>query len=293
MKKLLTIIALLATAAPAFAQVTFGKWQDMGAYIGRQTEKLNTHTDEIAALKAENATLKSDLSLVIGRYDTLLRYLVIQACLNNEKIAVINTVFDWVKPFPLGNHECPPPGTRFYIPGYLSPTGPMIPPDPTDTFDRADGAAGADWSAGNIVGGKMRVLGTSLWTKALGPDQYIRARMTASSTTQWAYHGLVLRAGTGTKVQYRFTVSPNEGKYGLEYMNAAGEHTSILSGPITYTPGAEIGLRVKGTKLSIYYAGKFLGEADDSRITAGSVGLIGLAPTGQYAEFDDVYLGTE
>lgn len=58
----------LSTALPAAGQVKVQRWQDLQPYIAQQTTKLNTHTDEIAALKAENATLKSDMGLVIGRY---------------------------------------------------------------------------------------------------------------------------------------------------------------------------------------------------------------------------------
>jgi len=269
-------------AAPA-PSVTLNKWQDMAPLLDRQSKWINK-------LRAENETLKSDRDVLVWKYDILLRYLVIHACANNGKLASINAVFSWVKPFPLGNHECPPEGTRFYIPTYASPTGPPIPPTPQDDFNRADGPAGANWSAGNIAGNKLRVLGTALWTKPLAADQYIEARMTASSTAEWAYHGVVLRA-SDSKIQYRFTISPVEGKFGLEYMDAAGAHHSLASGPVTYVAGAQMRLAAKGGVLTAYYNGIKLGEATDTRIAAGSAGLIGLAPAGQYAEFDDVLVG--
>ncbi len=46
----------------------------------------------------------------------LLRYLVIQACASNEKIEAIRAVLPFVQPFPLGNDECSPAGSRFYTP---------------------------------------------------------------------------------------------------------------------------------------------------------------------------------
>ena len=115
--------------------------------------------------------------------------------------------------------------------------------------------------------------------------------MTASSTSQWGYHGLALRASATSKVQYRFTVAVHEGKFGVDYMDAKDQHHSLLSGSVTYIPGATMRFDVKGTTLTAWYAGKKLGEVEDTRIAAGSAGLIGLAPAGQYAEFDDVLVG--
>lgn len=269
-------------AAPA-PSVTLNKWQDMAPLVDRQSKWINK-------LRAENDALRADLGIMVWKHDVLLRYLLVHACATNKQIATINTVLPWVKPFPLGSMECPPEGSRFYLPSYAS-ANPPVPPNPTDTFDRADGPAGANWSAGNVVGNKLRVLGTALWKPVLAADQYIEARMTASSTTEWAYHGLVLRA-SDSKVQYRFTISPVEKKFGVEYMDAAGAHHSLASGPVTYVAGAAMRLEVKGGTLTAWYNGTKLGSATDTRITAGSAGLIGLAPTGQYAEFDDVLVGS-
>lgn len=118
-------LALALVVTPASAQVTFSKWQDMGAYVGQQTEKLNQHT-------AQLATLTSDMGLVIQRYDMLLRAIVIHVCANN-KVMMDNawaTSLIGLKPIPLPGHECPvdPATTKFYVPGYLSPNGPPIPP---------------------------------------------------------------------------------------------------------------------------------------------------------------------
>lgn len=270
-----------ASTAPT---VTLNKWQDLAPLVDRQSKWINK-------LRAENETLRSDLGIMVWKHDVLLRYLVIQACASNEKITQINSVFSWVKPFPLGSLECPPTGSRFYLPSYASGV-PPVPPNPQDDFNRSDGAAGANWSAGNIVGNQMRVLGTALWAKPLAADQYIEARMWASSTTEWAYHGLVLRAGAGTKIQFRFTISPIEGKWGVEYMDAAGAHTSLASGPVTYVAGAGMKLAVKGNTLTAWYNGTKLTEvAGVASLTAGSAGLIGLAASGQYATFDDVLVG--
>lgn len=291
MKMLIVVFAVAIFSSATQAQVQVNRWQDLQPYIAAQTGKLNTHTDEIAALQAENARLTSDLGLVIQRYDMLLRYLIIQACASNAKIESINSVFNWVQPFPLGSHECPPAGSRFYIPGFLSAGGPPVPPTPADDFNRADGAAGANWTAGNVVSNALRVTGLALWKPALAADQFVEAKLTASSTAQWGYHGLVLRASATSKVQYRFTIAVHEGKFGVEYMDAADQHHSLLAGTVTYVPGASMYFSVRGSTLTAYYAGKKLGEVEDTRIATGSPGVIGLAASGQYAEFDDVRVG--
>lgn len=132
-------ILLMLASLPAGAQVTFERWQDMGQYVGRQTEKLNQHTDQIAALEAKVAaleasktTVEKDLGLVIWRYDALLRAIVINVCASNKLMADN----EWaaklagLQPIPLPGHTCPTDAAsaRYYVPGYLSPSGPPIPP---------------------------------------------------------------------------------------------------------------------------------------------------------------------
>jgi len=127
----------MLASLPAGAQVTFERWQDMGQYVGRQTEKLNQHTDQIAALEAKVAaleasktTVEKDLGLVIQRYDMLLRAIVIQVCASNKAMAdnAWAAKLAGLEPIPLAGHDCPPLPARYYVPGYLSPDGPPIPP---------------------------------------------------------------------------------------------------------------------------------------------------------------------
>ncbi len=130
-------ILLMLASLPAGAQVTFSKWQDMGQYVGQQTEKLNQHTDQIAALEAKVAaleasktTVEKDLGLVIQRYDMLLRAIVVQVCASNKAMAdnAWAAKLAGLEPIPLTGHTCPPLPARYYVPGYLSPNGPPIPP---------------------------------------------------------------------------------------------------------------------------------------------------------------------
>lgn len=273
-------LALVAVAASA-QTITLRKWQDMGALVDRQSQAIN-------AIKTEVATLKSDTGLLIQRYDLTLRMLVIHACAHNEKVAAINLVFNWVQPIPLGNHVCPPPGSRYYIPSYLSPTGPQIPPEPSDAFERA--AVGADWesasgAAVSIVSGRLRVSGVTTWTKALANDHSIEARMWTSATADY-WPALVVRSAVGNGPQYRFVLAMGAGTWSVEYIDAAGTYTTIKTGSVAYVAGAKMKLEVKGAAIKASYNGAVLGTVDDTRIVAGRVGVAGFG--NGTAEFDDV-----
>lgn len=273
-------LALVAVAASA-QTITLRKWQDMGALVDRQSQAIN-------ALKTEVATLKTDRDLVVTRYDMLLRMLVIHACAHNERIASINLVFNWVQPIPLGNHVCPPVGSRYYIPSYLLAGGPPIPPEPGDTFERA--AVGADWESSSgstvsIVSGRLRVSGVTTWAKALGNDHSIEARMWTSATADY-WPALVVRSAVGNGPQYRFVLAMGKGTWSVEYIDAAGTYTTIKTGSVAYVAGAKMKLEVKGAMIKASYNGAVLGTVDDARITAGRVGVAGFGVG--TAEFDDV-----
>jgi len=138
-------VKALALAALAFAgvvsaqTVTIDRWQDMGPLLDRQSKKINEHTAQLAALEAKVAALEAskasvekDLGLVIWRYDALLRAIVINVCASNKLMADN----EWaaklagLQPIPLPGHTCPTDAAsaRYYVPGYLSPSGPPIPP---------------------------------------------------------------------------------------------------------------------------------------------------------------------
>jgi hypothetical protein len=133
MKTILLLLALVSL--PAGAQVTFQKWQDVGVYAGQQTVKLNTHTDQIAALRTEIDVLTSDMGLVIQRYDTLLRAIINNVCASNKLIVDNNWAATLIglRPIGIAGHVCPGDAetARYYVPQYLSPNGPPIPPPAT------------------------------------------------------------------------------------------------------------------------------------------------------------------
>ena len=129
--------ALALVSLPVAAQVTVGRWQDLQPYIAAQTTKLNTHTDEIAALQAQVADLttrlakaETNIANAVAAHDAAVRYALIAMCYTNSQIASAGWAATLIgmKPFPLGDLECPPAGSRYYTLYYLNPNGPPIPP---------------------------------------------------------------------------------------------------------------------------------------------------------------------
>lgn len=118
----------LAVAVPAITQtITFQKWQDMGKYVGQLAEKVNTHTAEIAALKADHALMIGDTANIISNYDAKLRFELALVCDYNSKVPTWQGVLLGLKPIALGSLVCPPAGSKFYQPNYISKDGPPIP----------------------------------------------------------------------------------------------------------------------------------------------------------------------
>jgi hypothetical protein len=134
----LSILIVIFAASVVMAQsVTITKWQDLQPYIAAQTNKLNAHTDEIAALRAELdaekakvAVLTEDIGKIITRFDISLRMYVILACNTNRQIEAAGwgAVLVGIRPLPVTGLECPPLDANFYVPAYLSPSGPPVPP---------------------------------------------------------------------------------------------------------------------------------------------------------------------
>lgn len=128
----LTAVLLLAFTGFVSAQtVTIDRWQDMGPLLDRQSKKINEHTAQVAVMREEINTLKSDMGLVIQRYDMLLRAIIVQVCASNKLITDNSwaTTLTGLKPIALPGHTCPtdPMTAKYYVPQYLSPSGPPIP----------------------------------------------------------------------------------------------------------------------------------------------------------------------
>ncbi len=139
MRAAIAALALAFAGGVAAQTVTLDKWQDMGPLLDRQSKKINEHTAQVAAMqaaldaqKAEVAVLTSDMGLVIQRYDTLLRAIINNVCASNKLIVDNNWAATLIglKPIGIAGHVCPGDAetARYYVPQYLSPNGPPIPP---------------------------------------------------------------------------------------------------------------------------------------------------------------------
>ena len=132
MSATIAVLALAFAGGVAAQTVTLDKWQDMGPLLDRQSKKINEHTAQVTALRAEIDVLTRDMGLVIQRYDMLLRAIVNNVCASNKLIVENNWAATLIglKPIQITGHVCPGDAetARYYVPQYLSPNGPPIPP---------------------------------------------------------------------------------------------------------------------------------------------------------------------
>lgn len=125
----LALAIVIAGGSSAAAQPTVvGEIVALRQQVAALTARVGDLETRLAATETKSTTLQNDLGLTIGRYDILLRYLLIQACYANSKLTSWGAVLAGLQPFPLGDIQCPPEGSRFYIPAFLGPNGPPIPP---------------------------------------------------------------------------------------------------------------------------------------------------------------------
>jgi hypothetical protein len=129
------LVAPFAGAQQATVQQLYNYSVALGNLANIQNARINALEAKIAALEAAKVAekvpvLESDLGLVIQRYDMLLRAIVIQVCASNKAMAdnAWAAKLAGLEPIPLTGHTCPPLPARYYVPGYLSPNGPPIPP---------------------------------------------------------------------------------------------------------------------------------------------------------------------
>lgn len=107
------VLALALIALPAAAQPTV-------------VESIKALQADVAALKADRDALKAevaDLKLRMNRvensYNILVYYLLTQACYANSMQPTWLTSLTGLKPFPLGDAQCPPAGETIYVPGFI------------------------------------------------------------------------------------------------------------------------------------------------------------------------------
>jgi len=139
MKALVAALMLLAAPFAGAQQATVQQLYQYAAALGNlaniQNARINALEAKIAALETAKVAekvpvLESDLGLVIQRYDMLLRAIIVQVCASNKAMAdnAWAVKLAGLEPITLPGHTCPPLPARYYVPGYLSPSGPPIPP---------------------------------------------------------------------------------------------------------------------------------------------------------------------
>ena len=71
------------------------------------------------ALQAEVAALKTRMNVVENSYNILVYYGLVQLCYANSMQPTWLTSLTGLKPFPLGDAQCPPAGETIYVPGFI------------------------------------------------------------------------------------------------------------------------------------------------------------------------------
>jgi hypothetical protein len=118
---------LIAVAPLAWSQTTI-TMQQLVAYVTQVANVLIAEDAKIKALETQVAVLTSDMGIVVGAHDRLLRAMVIQVCASNAHVDTWAATLVGLQKIPLGTIECPPAGAKWYIPYYIGPGGPPIPP---------------------------------------------------------------------------------------------------------------------------------------------------------------------
>lgn len=113
---------LLAAALPAVGQPT------VVGEIRALRDRVGVLEAKVATLEEKQVKDRDNIQALIAHADILVRYAVELECNANKNMASVLGVFSWFKPFELGAIECPPAGQRYYLPYYLSPNGPILPP---------------------------------------------------------------------------------------------------------------------------------------------------------------------
>lgn len=274
MKRLLMAVFGLVLMAAAGAQVQINRWQDLKPYIESQTNAINDHGEK---LRYQQQLIDKLIATVDQQRTWVLDFACKWNKLNDQLAGA--TALPPVGPPKMTACDSDAPSPHW--PDYIV----FVPPEPLPAPD-ADA-----WNGATVVGDRLRVDGTAALKAATPADQYVEAKAWVTGTG-WNYVGLVLRArDSGSSTQYRYTISTNDKVWALEYIDDTGQWTKLIGGPITYKAGATMRMEARGSRLAVWYDGMKLGEATDTRITAGRPGLISLTESGTHGEFGGASAG--
>jgi hypothetical protein len=150
-----------------------------------------------------------------------------------------------------------------------------------DSFTRADGALGANWtSCGGNAGytvatnaaasSNASVEEAVFWNAAsFANDQF--AQVTISQMASNSYIGPAVRCSTGSGGNYYGFYADTATRYIVRVV--AGAYTSLATTGTGFSNGDVIRLEVVGTTISAYINGVLWTSVTDSNLTSGSPGM--------------------
>jgi hypothetical protein len=171
----------------------------------------------------------------------------------------------------------------------------------TDSFDRADGGLGVDWTT--ITGlGAPAIVGNVVQTGAVGSDSGSRYSAIVWPNDQWASSVVVEASGPGRAngPAVRMASAANT-YYGALAIGAplnglgagctlelgkrvAGSYTTLIQTTETIVAGDVVTIAVTGTMVSVYLNDVLKITTTDTDIASGSAGLAIFADTGVQAD---------
>ena len=154
----------------------------------------------------------------------------------------------------------------------------------SDTFTRANGALGSNWTtvagtaAPQIVSNTARPgtaskVNSAYWSATtFGNDQFAQATMPNSSASQFG-PGIAVRLSSSKGYFLWYGNSPNT--VSLWRMDSASSWTQLkASGALTVKPSSDVWkIQAVGSTISGYQNGNLVVQATDTKITSGSPGI--------------------
>lgn len=103
------VLALALLAVPAVAQ------NAQPTVVG----EIKALQAEVATLRADRDALKTRVNVLENSYNIALYYALGHLCYANAMQATWVGALTGLKPFPLGDAQCPPAGETIYVPGFI------------------------------------------------------------------------------------------------------------------------------------------------------------------------------
>lgn len=126
------VLALVLLAGPALAQgvqpTVVGEITKLRQQAAALEGRIADLEQRLVQAEAKGATNRSDIVNLITSHNVNVQYFLIRACDYNRRVEGWRGVLTGLEPIPLTGLDCPPEGTRFYVP-YFHGAAP-VPPAP-------------------------------------------------------------------------------------------------------------------------------------------------------------------